>query len=268
VKEQEKEIISKKIKDTVCVILAIGDRTHAKLEDVLADNEIYQAYKQAEEPLKEWITYACLLQALKSENSKAGQLVAVYNKLYEKFRFKNYFVICNNTDGIFTYSKFDEKKITTPWGSPWQLQCSHNCKDEVFDAYPVLEALYMKMESGLPLSQADIPVCPHCQQKLRFNIRKDKTDTLYCEQGYIKQWNTYRQWMQWTMNYETVLIELGESFAAPGVVRFPFERMTYLNPKAYLVRVNKSLWQIDADLKEKAIAIAQDEMMWIKEVTQ
>jgi hypothetical protein len=28
------------------------------------------------------------------------------------------------------------------------------------------------------------------------------------------------------------------------------------------------LWQIDADLKEKAIAIAQDEMMWIKEVTQ
>ena len=47
-----------------------------------------------------------------------------------------------------------------------------------------------------------------------------------------EQWNGYTGWLAGTLNRTTVLLELGEGFAHPSLIRWPFERTAAINRKA------------------------------------
>ena len=55
-----------------------------------------------------------------------------------------------------------------------------------------------------------------------------------------------------------MLLELGEGFAHPSLIRWPFERTAAINRKARLYRVHKTFYQITEELKEKAAAVKAD----------
>ena len=73
-----------------------------------------------------------------------------------------------------------------------------------------------------------------------------------------EQWNGYTGWLAGTLNRTTVLLELGEGFAHPSLIRWPFERTAAINRKARLYRVHKTFYQITEELKEKAAAVKAD----------
>lgn len=54
------------------------------------------------------------------------------------------------------------------------------------------------------------------------------------------------------------LLELGVGFNTPGIIRFPFERMVYLNPKATLIRVNRDYPEGFAETAGKIVAFSED----------
>ena len=54
-----------------------------------------------------------------------------------------------------------------------------------------------------------------------------------------EQWNGYTGWLAGTLNRTTVLLELGEGFGHPSLIRWPFERTAAINRKARLYRVHK-----------------------------
>ena len=51
------------------------------------------------------------------------------------------------------------------------------------------------------------------------------------------------------------MLELGEGFDTPTVIRWPFEKVAAVNNKATLIRVNKNFWQISEDIEAKAIPV-------------
>lgn len=71
-----------------------------------------------------------------------------------------------------------------------------------------------------------------------------------------KEWDAYMLWLSCTLNRETVILELGEGFRNPDVIRWPFEKTAMINQKAYLYRIHKKFYQIPDELKEKAAAVA------------
>ena len=73
-----------------------------------------------------------------------------------------------------------------------------------------------------------------------------------------EQWNGYTGWLAGTLNRTTVLLELGEGFGHPSLIRWPFERTAAINRKARLYRVHKTFYQITEELKEKAAAVKAD----------
>ena len=73
-----------------------------------------------------------------------------------------------------------------------------------------------------------------------------------------EQWNGYTGWLAGTLNRTTVLLELGEGFGQPSLIRWPFERTAAINRKARLYRVHKTFYQITEELKEKAAAVKAD----------
>lgn len=68
----------------------------------------------------------------------------------------------------------------------------------------------------------------------------------------------YTGWLAGTLNRTTVLLELGEGFGHPSLIRWPFERTAAINRKARLYRVHKTFYQITEELKEKAAAVKAD----------
>ena len=49
-----------------------------------------------------------------------------------------------------------------------------------------------------------------------------------------EQWDAYMKWLSFTLNRNTLLLELGEDFSHPSLIRFPFEKTAMLNQKAFL----------------------------------
>lgn len=73
-----------------------------------------------------------------------------------------------------------------------------------------------------------------------------------------EEWDGYTKWLSGTLNKNTVLLELGEGFQYPSLIRWPFEKTAAINRKAYLYRVHSRLYQITDELKEKAAAVKAD----------
>jgi hypothetical protein len=53
-------------------------------------------------------------------------------------------------------------------------------------------------------------------------------------------------------------MELGVGFNTPGIIRYPFERMTYHNDNATLIRLNKDEPEGFEETEDKTIAFTED----------
>ncbi len=69
-------------------------------------------------------------------------------------------------------------------------------------------------------------------------------------------WEAYLKWLSFTLNRETILLELGEGFLNPAVIRWPFEKTAALNQKAFLFRIHSRFAQIPDELKGKAVSVS------------
>lgn len=73
-----------------------------------------------------------------------------------------------------------------------------------------------------------------------------------------KEWEMYLKWLQGTLNRKLFVLELGVGLKYPDVIRFPFEKISYFNQKAELVRVHDRLFQLPAELGEKGKSIQEN----------
>lgn len=70
-----------------------------------------------------------------------------------------------------------------------------------------------------------------------------------------KQWDLYNKWLSATLNKKLLLLELGEGFLTPNVFRWPFEKVTFINQKSELFRINELLPQIPDNITERAHSV-------------
>lgn len=80
-----------------------------------------------------------------------------------------------------------------------------------------------------------------------------------------EEWDGYMKWLAGTLNKRTILLELGEGFLHPSLIRWPFEKTAAINQKAHLYRIHKKFYQITDELKEKATAVKCDSAEFMAE---
>lgn len=78
-----------------------------------------------------------------------------------------------------------------------------------------------------------------------------------------EQWNGYMNWLSRTLNRKLVILELGEGFLQPTLIRWPFEKTVAINQKACMYRVHKTFYQIADEIKEKATAVKADSVEFL-----
>ena len=167
-----------------------------------------------------------------------ADLKAAYEALYDLIKEKDYYIVTTLTDGAVYEMPFDKNRIVAPCGNIHWRQCSKACTKDIWE------------ESEVPDD-----VCPHCKAPLTGNTIKAET---YIEEGYLPRWKDYMKWQAGTINRSLVILELGEGFATPTVMRWPFEKIIYFNRKSRLYRINESFYQLPKEAEERGVSVHEN----------
>ncbi len=171
------------------------------------------------------------------------ELKEAYEALYELIKDKDYYIVTTLTDGAVYEIPFDRNRIVAPCGNIHWRQCSKACTKDIWE------------ESEVPDD-----VCPHCKAPLTGNTIKAET---YIEEGYLPRWSDYMKWQKDTINRFLVILELGEGFATPTVMRWPFEKIIYFNQKSRLYRINENFYQLPEEAEERGISVHENSVRWM-----
>jgi NAD-dependent SIR2 family protein deacetylase len=174
-----------------------------------------------------------------------ADLKAAYEALYDLIKEKDYYIVTTLTDGAVYEMPFDKNRIVAPCGNIHWRQCSKACTKDIWE------------ESEVPDD-----VCPHCKAPLTGNTIKAET---YIEEGYLPRWKDYMKWQTGTINRSLVILELGEGFATPTVMRWPFEKIIYFNRKSRLYRINESFYQLPKEAEERGVSVHENSVRWMLE---
>ncbi len=199
------------------------------------------------------------------EEDVSGELEKLANLLKDS----NYFVVSVCTDSLVRTAPWKSGRLVMPCGSTDRKQCSCGCEEALYDVTTedkdrLLE--FMKNLAGGNLKELSEPylgVCPKCGEPLVLNHAYAKH---YVERGYLEQWERYRRWLQGTLNRRLVVLELGVGMRFPSVIRWPFERVAFLNQKARFYRIHETLYQLDEKLSGKGCGFSKNAIDWLSEL--
>lgn len=249
------------IRNSEKVLVGIGEEFSLK-EFSHESSPTFQLFKEKREKDQEREKVGWMLEVI--ENNYLNSEISMddlssykaYKELLSVLDNKDYFIVNMNTDRLLEKIGFAEDKIVHPCGNNALYQCKNNCSDEVENAVEIdnkiIESIYDKQ---LLLSQVERPVCKKCGEILVYNSVKNRN---YCEAGYLSQWEKYTEWTSRTLNKSLCVLELGVNFDYPTVIRWPFEKIAFINQKAHFIRINEKFNQISSELSNKGVSIKEN----------
>lgn len=227
------------LKDADMVLVGIGENFQERFENIKIENEkkatIFVEYEK-----KKYLD-SCI----------EDDVMHAYGKLEKLLEGKNYFIVTLCTDDKIFKTNIKKDRIVAPCGSYSFLQCQEVCSEDI---YP-LEEYAHEIESGKE------PICPKCGQSLVMNHIGTKK---YSEEGYLKKWNIYMKWLQGSLNRKICILEFGVGMKYPSVIRWPFEKIAFINNQAKFIRVHENLYQLTEDIKEKGVSIEENPIDFLR----
>lgn len=231
-----------------------GERFERYFKDFIEKYDFTDMYSSGFYPFKtseeKWAYWARHVFANRYDVGKTD----VYQKLLKLVEDKDYFVLTTNVESQFWINGFEDERIFATQGDYGLLQCENAChnklypnKDQVFE--------WMDKTEDFKIPSELIPKCPVCGGEMDLNLRKDN---FFVED---------EKWHEMNRNYSNflagvdgkiVFLEIGVGFNTPGIIRYPFEQMTYDNSDATLIRLNKDYSDAIPQNKEKTIGFDEN----------
>lgn len=224
--------------DSDMILIGIGESFQEKFESIIIEDKNSSAVEEYKR--NKYIT-----------ELKEDETIEAYNVLAKLLEGKNYFVVTLCDDDKIYKSNLREDRIVAPCGTYSRLQCEEVCTNDIYSVQEYAE----KLENGEEL------VCPHCGKNLIMNRIQNRK---YSEEGYLKQWQLYMKWLQGSVNRKLCILELGVGMKYPSVIRWPFEKVAFINQKAQFIRVHDYLYQLTEDLKEKGVSIQREPVDFLR----
>ena len=114
----------------------------------------------------------------------------------------------------------------------------------------------IKEQRDMRIPSELVPHCPICGAPMTMNLRAD--DTFVEDEGWHRASERYADFLRRHEGTETVYLELGVGGNTPVIIKYPFWRMTYQNPKAAYVCINYGEAYAPEDIRERSICIDDD----------
>lgn len=158
------------------------------------------------------------------------QPAELYKKLLRILNGRDYFVVTSNCDRQFMRCGFPMDRLFEFQGNYDNMGCSCGCTEKTWDNYEYLQRILKNINhETFECSDDALPRCPYCGELADICFRGD---------NYESEQAKYLNYVNSCSDKKLCVIELGVGYNTPGVIRWPFERITYYIRDAYLFRVN------------------------------
>ena len=215
------------------------------------DNLYSASFYEFKTQEEKWAFFAKMIK-LNRYNEKPLKL---YQELYEIVKNKEYFVLSTNVDGQFYNSGFDKDTIFEVQGDYSYLQCENACHNKLYNNKELVEK-WLRNTKNCKIPSDLVMKCPVCGGNIDMNLRKDAN--FVQDENWYRQSEKYEDFLSRSKGKNVVLLEIGVGFNTPGIIRFPFERMTAISEKTTLIRINKDYPNPMLEIKNKTISFDED----------
>lgn len=178
-----------------------------------------------------------------------------YTRLLKLLGEKEYFVLTTNVDHCFQKAGINKNRLFYTQGDYGLFQCSGPCTQETYDNETAVCRM-VEEQVGMRVPTELLPRCPRCGRPLVPNLRSD--DTFVEDEGWHAAAWRYASFMRRHRSGRVVYLELGVGYNTPGIIKYPFWRMTAANPQSVYACVNFSQATAPAEIARQAICISGD----------
>ena len=179
----------------------------------------------------------------------------VYQNLLKLVQNKNYFVITTNVDHCFQKAGFDKQRLFYTQGDYGLFQCSEPCSWETFENEEAIREM-VKEQQDMRIPTHLIPRCPVCGKPMTMNLRSD--DKFVEDEGWLAAADRYEKFLHENANKRILFLELGIGYNTPGIIKYPFWRMTHSNADAVYACVNLGQAVCPKEIAERSVCINDD----------
>ncbi|WP_400203645.1 SIR2 family NAD-dependent protein deacylase [Candidatus Methanomassiliicoccus intestinalis] len=208
----------------------------------------FYPYQTAEEYWAYWSRYIYVNRY----DKPAGQ---PYLDLLKIVKNKDYFVITTNVDHQFQIAGFDKNRIFCTQGDYGLWQCSKPCHQKTYDNEMIVRRMVSEQED-MKIPSELIPHCPICGRKMCVNLRID--NNFVEDEDWHFAAENYSRYIQNHKNSRILFLELGVGCNTPTIIKYPFWRMTYLNPQAVYACINLGEAHTAKEIEPRSICIDED----------
>ena len=195
-----------------------------------------------------WSRYVYINRYRDAENG-------TYRRLLELVRDKDYFVLTTNVDHQFQKAGFDKHRLFYTQGDYGLFQCSEPCHDATYDNEQAIRAMVEQQKDRM-IPQELIPCCPVCGKPMSMNLRADAT--FVQDAGWYQASERYSEFLRRHEGMRVLFLELGVGMNTPGIIKYPFWRMTAQNPQAKYACINLGDAWAPQEIRERAVCIDGD----------
>lgn len=180
---------------------------------------------------------------------------SVYADLLSLLRDRDYFVITTNVDHCFQKSGFDKKRLFYTQGDYGLWQCSCACEQKTYDNEETVRRM-VNEQKDLKIPSDLIPRCAKCGKPMSMNLRCD--NTFVEDAGWHSAAERYADFIRRHDGQKVLYLELGVGGNTPVIIKYPFWKMTYQNPKATYACINLDEAVAPKEIEQRSICIEKN----------
>ncbi|MBR3034092.1 MAG: Sir2 silent information regulator family NAD-dependent deacetylase [Firmicutes bacterium] len=196
----------------------------------------------------------------------------VYKALFELVKEKDYFVLTTNVDHCFQKAGFDKHRLFYTQGDYGLWQCSRPCHQKTYDNEETVRSMVLAQGFGIAADGALtvpegaalqmtvppelVPRCPVCGEPMSMNLRAD--DTFVEDEGWHAAAQRYSDFLRRHSGLKILFLEAGVGWNTPGIIKYPFWRMTRDEKDAVYACLNYSEAYAPDEIAARSICIDGD----------
>ena len=179
----------------------------------------------------------------------------VYGDLLELVKDKDYFVITTNVDHQFQLAGFDKERLFYTQGDYGLWQCSKPCHQETYDNEESVRRMVAE-QKDMRVPTGSVPHCPKCGRPMTMNRRID--GTFVQDEGWYAAAGRYEEFLRRHKGLRVMFLELGVGGNTPGIIKYPFWKMTAEDRRAIYVRIDQAETYVPREIQKRSICITAD----------
>lgn len=178
----------------------------------------------------------------------------MYDELLALVKDKDHFALSTNADHQFQKAGFDKRLFYTQ-GDYGLWQCSLPCHQKTYDNETVVRQM-IERQKNMRVPSELVPRCPVCGKPMTMNLRAD--DTFVEDDGWHEAAGRYSAFLEAHERAWILCLELGVSGNTPGIIKYPFRRMTAVNPNATYACLNFGEAAAPREIAGRSVCINAD----------